>query len=278
MAALRPDGADTASTQARSASVELLLRHERRVVMAALGIVAALAWAYTLSGATGMAPMAEEGMAMAGMAMRHLPWSSTTALLMFAMWWVMMIAMMLPSAAPVALLFAAINRRRNGPPDVFVPTGVFVAGYLAMWAGFSLIATLAQWGLDVVGLLSQSMAVGSARVGGAFLLAAGVYQLSPVKKACLRHCQNPVMFISRHWRPGAGGAFRMGVVHGAYCLGCCWFLMALLFFGGIMNFFWIAGLALYIAAEKMIRHGQWVTYLTGGVLAACGVLVVIRTF
>jgi len=250
-------------------SVEALLRRERRLVIGALALVAAIAWLYTLSGAAVSAPMAE-------MAMQPMTWSPTVAALMFMMWWLMMIAMMLPSAAPMALLFAAINRRRNEPADAVRGTGIFVGGYLAAWAGFSLIATLAQWGLDEVGLLSGSMGIGNAELGGAILLAAGLYQFTPAKRVCLRHCQRPVVFISSHWHPGAGGAFRMGVEHGAYCLGCCWVLMTLLFFGGVMNVFWIAGLAVYVALEKLARFGHRLAAASGGLLAAWGVVVIIR--
>lgn len=239
-------------------------------MIAALAIVAAIAWTYTISGAGVMAPTMH-------MALRRMPWSVTHAVLMFAMWWIMMIAMMLPATAPTALLFAAINRRREAP-GVYVSTGIFMAGYLCVWAGFSLAATAMQWQLDALGMLSGSMALHSAWLGGAILLAAGLYQFSRIKHACLRHCQNPVRFISRHWRPGAAGAFRMGAEHGGYCVGCCWFLMALLFFGGVMNPYWIAGLTLYVAMEKLFREVRWLGYASGAVLAVGGAYVIAQTF
>ena len=163
------------------------------------------------------------------MPMDPMPWSTSDAALMFAMWWVMMIAMMVPSAAPMVLLFTAIKRKQAASVSPSVEAWVFLGGYLLIWAGFSLVAALAQWGLERAGLLSMAMASTSAMFGGVILLAAGLYQFTPVKSACLRYCQSPVLFLSRHWRPGAAGALRMGLRHGGYCLGCCWFLMALLF-------------------------------------------------
>lgn len=240
-------------------------------MIAALGIVATMAWVYTLSGAAVTAPMG-------AVAMQHMAWSPAHALLMFAMWWIMMIAMMLPAAAPVALLFAAINRRKRDAAGAFVPTAVFLAGYLAMWGAFSLVATAAQWALDVSGLMSASMATDSERLGGAILMAAGIYQFSPAKTGCLRHCQSPVAFLSRHWHKGAAGALRMGMQHGAYCVGCCWFLMALLFFSGVMNVYWIAGLTLYVAMEKTVRLGHWLRATSGAALGAWGAAIVISTF
>ena len=155
----------------------------------------------------------------------------------------MMAAMMLPSAAPILLLFARINRKEKSAGRPFIPTGIFAAGYLVAWGGFSALATGLQWALERLGLLSPMMATTSYWLGGAILLAAGVWQLTPIKGICLRHCRSPMGFLVQSWRPGRGGAFRMGLEHGSFCLGCCWFLMGLLFFGGIMNLFWIIGLA-----------------------------------
>lgn len=246
-----------------------MLRRDRFLVVAGLVSVVVLAWAYVLAGA-GM------NTSMAGMAMEPMPRSASYALLMFAMWWIMMIAMMVPSAAPMVLLFSAIKRKRQASANPTVGAGIFLTGYLVAWAAFSLVATFAQWGLERVGLLSMAMTSTSSMLGGTILLAAGLYQFTPIKTACLRHCQNPVLFLSGHWQPGAAGAFRMGLLHGAYCLGCCWFLMALLFFGGVMNLVWIAGLALYVALEKLLPNGHWLGHAAGGVLVLSGVLVLAR--
>jgi len=224
-----------------TSALEKALRHDRLIVAVGLVGAVALAWAYLAAGA-GI------DMSMAGMPMEPMPWSTFDAALMFTMWWVMMMAMMVPSAASMVLLFAAIKRKQAASVSPFVEAWIFLAGYLLIWAGFSLVAALAQWGLERVGLLSMTVASTSARFGGVILLAVGLYQLTPVKSACLRYCQSPVLFLSRHWRPGAAGALRMGLLHGGYCLGCCWFLMLLLFVAGVMNLVWIAGIALYVAA------------------------------
>jgi predicted metal-binding membrane protein len=199
---------------------------------------------------------------------------------MFGMWWLMMIAMMLPSAAPMVLLHAMVTR--NGlPPDhdaqptassrqLVQTTTAFVAGYLVMWGAFSLLAVTAQWILQREGLLSPMMTSTSRLLGAGLLLAAGLWQLTPLKAVCLRRCRSPIGFLSMHWRTGTRGAFGMGVKHGAYCLGCCWFLMALLFFGGVMNLIWIAGLALIVLIEKLTPRGEVIGKVTGVLLIAWG--------
>jgi predicted metal-binding membrane protein len=154
-----------------------------------------------------------------------------------------------------------------------VPTGIFAAGYLTAWGGFSALATGLQWELEQLDLLSPMMVTTSYWVGGAILIAAGVWQLTPVKGVCLRHCRSPLSFLVQSWRPGRLGALRMGLEHGTYCLGCCWFLMGLLFFGGIMNLYWIAGLAGFILLEKTIPMGHWFGRIAGVAAAAWGVLM-----
>jgi len=183
---------------------------------------------------------------------------------------VMMVAMMLPSAAPMVLLFAAISRKQREAGKPFVPTVIFLAGYLAVWGLFSVLATGAQWGLEAAGFAPMTSGAG-ARLGGAILIAAGLYQLTPLKQACLSHCRSPILFLTSHWRPCRAGAWRMGLAHGAYCLGCCWFLMALLFVGGIMNVIWIAALALYVLFEKIVPAGHWLAYAAGAALSLGGI-------
>ena len=252
-----------------TSALEQVLRHDRVIVAAGIAGVVALAWVYLVTGA-GI------DMSMAGMPMGPMPWSPLYAALVFAMWWVMMIAMMVPSAAPMVLLFTAIKRKQGAPASPSIEAWVFLGGYLLIWAGFSLVAALAQWGLERVGLLSMAMESTSAMLGGVILLAAGLYQLTPIKSACLRYCQSPVLFLSRHWRPGAVGALRMGLRHGGYCLGCCWFLMTLLFVSGVMNLIWIAGIALYVAFEKLLPQGQGISRAAGGGLILSGALVLAR--
>ncbi|MCZ6584649.1 MAG: DUF2182 domain-containing protein [Gammaproteobacteria bacterium] len=218
---------------------------------------------------------------MAGMLMSPVTWTLGYALLMFSMWWLMMIAMMLPSAAPMVLLHAAVTRKGLARADDAGPTApshrlrsattAFIAGYLVMWGAFSLVAVVAQWALERGELLSAMMMSTSRFLGSGLLLAAGLWQLTPLKTVCLRHCRSPISFLSTHWRPRVGGAFRMGTKHGVFCLGCCWFLMALLFYGGVMNLIWIIGLALFVLAEKMMPGGVAFGRVTGLLLIAWGV-------
>ena len=259
-----------------STLIEAVLRRDRAIVLAGLAVVTLLAWVYTLAG-VGM----EHGAGMGGMAegagramLEPMPWTLGYAAVMLAMWWVMMIAMMVPGAAPMVLLFAAVNRKQREAGNPYVPTGVFLSGYLAIWGAFSVLATAAQWGLEAAGF-APMMTGTSATLSGAILIAAGLYQMTPVKQACLRHCRGPIMFLTQHWRPGWAGAWRMGLAHGAYCLGCCWILMALLFVGGIMNVLWIAGLALYVLFEKLVPAGHWLAYASGAALTFWGIAMVL---
>ena len=200
-------------------------------------------------------------------------WTTGYAVLMFFMWWIMMVAMMLPSATPMILLVARANHQQLETHPAWIATSVFVFGYLATWAAFSLIATLVQWTFEKNGLLEPSLVSASNLLSAALLIAAGLYQLTPLKQACLRHCRSPVSFISTHWRAGTAGAFRMGVVHGVFCVGCCWFLMGLLFFGGVMNVYWIAGLALFVLFEKTVPAGHWLERVSGLALFTWGAAV-----
>lgn len=202
-------------------------------------------------------------------AMRLGPWTSATFGLMFAMWGVMMVGMMLPSATPTTLVYAAVARKAAREGEVVAPVALFVAGYLAMWLLFSLAATFAQWGLERAALLSPMLVASSPALGGGLLVGAGVYQLTPLKNACLEHCRSPAYFLAERWRPGRAGALWLGVEHGAYCLGCCWVLMGLLFVGGVMNLLWIAAITLFVLLEKVVPHG-----VGGGRLAGLGMIAV----
>ncbi len=236
------------------------------------GVVAlvALAWAYMLYLAQSTSDMGS------GMAMAQLQsWSAADFGLMFLMWAVMMVAMMVPTAAPMILLFATVNRRRKEQERPYVPTGVFLSGYVIVWSGFAALATVANWGLHVNSLLTSMMgSSSSAYLGGGLLLAAGVFQWSPLKYACLTQCRSPLGFLMAEWRDGAGGALRMGLKHGVYCLGCCWVLMGLLFVLGVMNLLWIAALAAFVLIEKVIHNSRLVSRVTGLLLAGWGVWMV----
>lgn len=275
---------------------EAMLKRDRAVVVAALVSVIAVCWLYLWSGAgMGMSALEMSSLSMApgdntgastdmpqsgalgqAMAVMRMPaaWTWENALLMLVMWWVMMIAMMLPSAAPMILIHATILRRsgtREGPTGSLWPNAAFALGYLLAWGLFSAIATALQRAFERSGLLSPMMMNSTNTLfAGGILLFAGLYQLTPLKQTCLKHCRGPIAFLAHHWRSGAGGALAMGLHHGAYCLGCCWGLMAVLFFGGVMNLYWIMGLALIVLVEKVIPIGPLVGKVIGGVLAIWG--------
>ena len=248
-----------------------VLRHDRAVVLGSLAVAVALAWTYLLTGAgAGMETMDMGGGQMMAMAPE---WTLVYGLVVFAMWAVMMVAMMLPSAAPVTLLIASIARkRREAGAATRISTAPFVLGYLAVWLAFAAAATLLQWQLDAAELLSETMALASTLVAGGVLILAGIYQWTPLKQACLRHCRSPLDFLLHHWRDGALGAFVSGARHGTFCLGCCWMLMVLLFVGGIMNLAWIAGIALIVLIEKTLPGGGRMGRAMGVVLIAWGAL------
>ena len=253
-------------------ALERLARRDRLVAAAGILGVAALAWAHLVRmGGHGAGMGADMG---AAMAMPHMgAGASSDPGVLFAMWAVMMVAMMLPSATPLVLLFATIARRRRERRSPAAPTGALAAGYLLAWTAFSAAAALAQWGLHHAALLSPSMASASPVLGGVLLVAAGVYQWTPLKGRCLAECRSPLGFLSREWREGVGGALVMGVRHGAFCVGCCWLLMALLFVAGVMNLLWVAALAAFVLLEKVAPLGGWLGRAAGVALAAWGAWV-----
>jgi predicted metal-binding membrane protein len=203
------------------------------------------------------------------------PWTPVHFAMMFAMWAIMMVGMMLPSATPATLVYTAVARKASREGTPVAPVAAFVGGYLLMWTLFSLGATVAQWYLERVALLSPMMVSNSPSLGAALLVGAGIYQLTPFKDVCLQHCRSPAHFIAEHWHPGGGGALRMGIEHGAYCLGCCWVLMGLLFFGGVMNLLWIAGITLFVLLEKVVPHGVGGGRAAGVAMISCGALVLL---
>ena len=238
-----------------------VLKRDRTIVALGLAGIATLSWIYLIYMDWGMRHM-DVGMEMVLMpAMQH--WTAWDVVLVFMMWTVMMVAMMVPAASPVILLFAQINRRRNEQQGPFVATGQFLLGYLTAWAGFSVLATLAQWGLLTAALVSPMMESTSKPLGAGLLLVAGLFQLSRLKYACLAHCRSPVGFLATEWRPGSRGAFTMGLKHGGYCLGCCWALMGLLFALGVMNLLWVAGISAFVLLEKIAPANQLVSRLSG---------------
>ena len=266
-------------------TIEKVLLQDRRLVVAALLSLSALAWAYLVVMARQMAagdmtlmgmgaPSAMHGSDMLGaMTMSQMPWSPLTFLLMFIMWSVMMIGMMIPSAAPMTLLFARVQRRKLADQAPAVRIAAFTAGYLLIWTSFSLIATGLQWALTELRLLSPIMESSNQFLAVGVLLAAGIYQLTPLKLACLKQCQSPIGFLTRHWKDGTSGSLRMGIEHGMFCLGCCWLLMALLFVGGVMNLIWVAVIATFVLLEKVAPKGEIIGRVGGVLLIAFAVYV-----
>ena len=250
-----------------SGVAETVLRRDRIVVLSGLVVIAALSWAYVASLASDMQNME--------MAMPQMQaWGAADFGLMFVMWAVMMIAMMTPSAAPMILMFTGINRRRQKQQVPYVMTSVFLLGYLVAWAAFSGLATAAQWGLHTVSLLSPMMAITSPALGGVLLVAAGIYQWTPLKYNCLSKCRSPLGFVLNEWREGRWGAFLMGLKHGGYCTGCCWSLMALLLVAGVMNLLWVAAIAGFVLLEKVAPGGDRLGRVAGVLFIGWGVWMV----
>jgi predicted metal-binding membrane protein len=245
----------------------------------ALGAVAALAWTYLL----GISTMAEAGdghAAMTAMAPRIAAWSILDAVAMLLMWTVMMIGMMIPSAAPMILIYARVGRQAQSQGSPFAASGWFASGYLLVWAGFALVATALQWALEQSMLLTPMMTAASKAVAGLLLIVAGLYQWLPIKDSCLSQCQSPFQFIQRNggFRGTPRGALALGMRHGAYCVGCCWALMLLLFFGGVMNLLWIAAIAALVLIEKVSIWGRSVSRISGGTMIFAGTFLIASIF
>ncbi|MFZ0151468.1 MAG: DUF2182 domain-containing protein [Xanthobacteraceae bacterium] len=269
-----------------SASVlEAVLRRDRAIIIAALGLLTVLAW-------TDLVWLADD-MSMGGMDMTGFrmipaglglmmpasePWKPVEFGYVLAMWVVMMIGMMTPSVAPMILIYARVARQAVIDGKPFAPSTWFAGGYLLAWMAFSLVATSAQWMLERATLLTPMMASASNLLGGIVLIAAGLYQWTPLKEACLFNCQTPLAFISQHggFRGDPSGAVTLGLRHGLYCVGCCWALMVLLFVGGVMNLFWIAALGVLVLLEKVRPDGQIIARLAGGLFVLAGVWMLIQ--
>lgn len=264
---------------------EALLKRERAITAAGLALLTLLAWGYIWRGAgMGMSALDmttftlfphTQAEPMPDMVMPPMAW-----LTVVAMWWVMMVAMMTPSAAPLILTYSRVLQHTAAQgriTDAYAPTLFLVAGYLGVWLVFSSIAATMQFALQRSGAISTMMLwSSSAWLSASVLIAAGLYQLSPLKQACLTHCRGPVQFLTRHWKPGATGALAMGIRHGAWCVGCCWLLMTLLFVGGVMNLAWIALLAVLVLAEKVAARGVLLSRAMGLVLIVWGIATAMK--
>ena len=266
---MRPSPGGTPSTS----TVSALSGRDRIVISTCLAVVIGLAWAYLvhLDRQMSLSMAYDTKMVEMGMTMDR-PWTAADAFFTWAMWVVMMVGMMAGTAAPVLFLFVAARRGRlNG--HVWSAASMFAVGYILVWAGFSAGAALVQWALHQAAMLSPSVAASSPRVGGAILLMAGTYQLTPFKGACLTQCRSPLGFLMTHWHDGNLGALRMGVGHGWYCLGCCWAVMCVLFVVGVMNLVWVAALSVFVLVEKVGPAGVVVARVAGAIMIVAGLAV-----
>jgi predicted metal-binding membrane protein len=263
----------------KGVALEGVLRRDRAIIIGALAVLTALCWLdlVWLAKDMWMGGMDVTGYRMipAGQGLMmpaNAPWRPIEFAYVFVMWIVMMIGMMTPSAAPAILMYARIGREAVAQGRPFAPTAWFVGGYLLAWAGFSVAATSAQWALQRGTLLTPMMAAASGTLGIIVWVIAGLYQWTPLKDACLAHCQSPLSFILSRggFRGHAAGSLRLGWRHGLYCVGCCGALMALLFVLGIMNLFWIAALAILVLLEKVIPFGSIIARIAGMAFIAAG--------
>lgn len=258
---------DTGTALAAPTSLESVVSRHRAFVLVALAGTSAAGWAYSLSASV---DRSFHELLSAGV------WNAWSFTMVFVMWSMMMVAMMVPSAAPMILTYATLQRtRRTHHGDIgargAIAVASFVIGYLAVWTAFSFVATLAQWLLQRSALITAAGESASLLFTGALLLTAGLFQWTPWKRACLRHCRSPFAVLMTSWRDGPRGALAMGVEHGAYCVGCCWALMALMFVAGVMNILWLAAIALLVLLEKLLPAGDIVGRATGALMAGCGV-------
>lgn len=251
-------------------------RSERPLVIGVLAVLTALCWAYLVFRASRITPNGTETMSAFGSMEPPpppAPYQPDELARVFGLWAVIAAAMMLPPAAPTVLVFARVSRLYHAVRHPNLATILFVAGYLLAWCGFGALATLAQWALHDAGALDAGMAVSNSVAVGLALVAAGVYQWTPAKYACLHQCRAPLSFVLTGWRRGAWGAFRMGLTHGNHCIGCCWLLMLLLFAAGVMNLAAAAALTALVLAEKLVPGGAWLAALAGLALLTWGTLL-----
>ncbi len=248
-----------------------LTRRDRIAILSVLGASTVSAWTYLIN----MAVKPDvHGIAHDAVIPCMMKWGPGEVIVSFIMWSVMMVAMMVPAAAPMFLAFAAVNRDKNVAGHFLIATGWFVLGYLVVWLAFSAAATLIQWALHTAVLLWETAVTAGPIAGGALLCAAGVFQWMPFRDVCMTKCRSPFGFILTEWREGKGGALIMGLKHGAYCVGCCWLLMALSLVLGIMNLIWMGALTAFMAMEKGGVGGVWLSRATGVILVAWGLAVV----
>ena len=248
-------------------SIALMRREPRAAVL--LLFVILLGWGFLAWAVVDMShPLAQLMMPLSPV------WSAGNFFAVLVMWSAMMLAMMLPAAAPMILTFVTLCRHNNQAGRALA----FIAAYLVIWAAFSAGATVLHWGLQTNSLITPMMASGSIWLTGVLLLVAGAVQFSPLKEVCLRHCRTPMGFLLTESRAGAVGAWRMGIKHGLFCLGCCWALMGLLFVAGVMNLAWVAALTVAVVIEKLHPAGVIIGKFLGGILIATGIVQITVLF
>ena len=276
---------------ANSTAVESFIQRDKIITIIAIAILVGATFAYTVLGVgmnmsaiqmtpgLGQSQMSMPNMsAMKNMAATPAVWSFNYSVLMFFMWWTMMIAMMLPSASPMILLYTALIRRTKKTKSIIRQVTSFICGYLLAWAAFSLFAAALQSQLELRDWMSpMMMEATNIYLAAGILIAAGVYQLTPLKMVCLEKCRQPASFLANYKNTWVNSPLRIGLVHGFYCVGCCWFLMGLLFFGGIMNLYWIVGLIIFVAIEKLHEKGIIFGKILGGGAIVSGIAFLINS-
>ena len=276
---------------ANSTAVESLIQRDKVITIIAIAVLVGATLTYTVLGVgmnmsaiqmtpgLGQSQMSMPKMsAMKNMALEPAIWTFNYSVLMFFMWWTMMIAMMLPSASPMILLYTALIRRTKKTKNIIRQVTSFICGYLLAWAAFSLFAAALQSQLELRDWMSpMMMEATNIYLAAGILIAAGVYQLTPLKTVCLEKCRQPASFLANYKNTWVNSPLRIGLVHGFYCVGCCWFLMGLLFFGGIMNLYWIVGLIIFVAIEKLHEKGVIFGKILGGGAILLGVAFLINS-
>ena len=276
---------------ANSTAVESFIQRDKVITIIAIAILVGATFTYTVLGVgmnmsaiqmtpgLGQSQMSMPNMsAMKKMAATPAVWTFNYSVLMFLMWWTMMIAMMLPSASPMILLYTALIRRTKKAKSIIRQVTSFICGYLLAWAAFSLSAAALQSQLELRDWMSpMMMEATNIYLAAGILIAAGVYQLTPLKTVCLEKCRQPASFLANYKNTWVNSPLRIGLVHGFYCVGCCWFLMGLLFFGGIMNLYWIVGLIIFVAIEKLHEKGIIFGKILGGGAIVSGIAFLINS-
>jgi predicted metal-binding membrane protein len=258
------------------ATFQIPFKRDRIFILSTLLLVTFLAWVYLFREAWNMQHVGE-GLAKCCIPKFHA-WNLADFWIVFVMWAIMMVGMMLPTVIPMALTFAMVNRKRKEQENPFVPTWIFLSGYLIVWTLFSALATGLQWVLHNKALVSPTMVSASPILNGILLILAGVFQLTPLKNTCLAHCRTPLSFIMTDWQEGKRGALMMGLRHGFFCTGCCWILMMLLFVLGVMNLWWIAIISIFVLLEKIMPRAVRLSLISGALLMGWGIMLLAGVF